>query len=178
MRVKGAHGVQEMMRTCVRGSVAYPVSDRQREALMPERGVSVDQATINRGVLTDSPRRAEACHRRKRPGWRRWRMDETSIQVNGEGRDGSRAVDTHGQTMDCLRMEPRATEAARRVLTHALRRHGGPETRPMDGRAAHEAALTRDNAQHGTRSILRQVKSLPQIVEQDHRGVTRVTRPL
>ena len=65
--VKGAHVPPEMMLTGVRWSVAYPLSTRHVEALMEERGVQVDHATINRWVITDSPPLEEAFHRRRRP---------------------------------------------------------------------------------------------------------------
>jgi hypothetical protein len=45
---KGAHFIKDIILTCVRWYVAYPLSDRQVEARMEERGVSVDHATINR----------------------------------------------------------------------------------------------------------------------------------
>jgi putative transposase len=48
---KGAHGVKAIILTWVRGYVAYPLSYRQGEELLEERGVSVDHATINRWVL-------------------------------------------------------------------------------------------------------------------------------
>ena len=41
-----------------------------------------------------------------------------------------------------------------------------------------EAAIKRYNEDHGTNIIIRQVKYLNNIVEQDHRGVKRVTRPM
>ena len=47
---KGAHFPQDMILTCVRWYVAYPLSYRHVEALMEERGVDVDHATINRRV--------------------------------------------------------------------------------------------------------------------------------
>jgi transposase-like protein len=62
------------------------VSDRPVEELMPERGVSVDHAPINRGVLNYSAQREEVFHRRKRPVGRSWRMDETDSRVQGEWR--------------------------------------------------------------------------------------------
>jgi putative transposase len=52
-----------------------------------------------------------------------------------------------------------------------------PETITIDGSAAHEAAIKRDNAADGTTIDIRQITSLNNIVEQDHRGVKRVTRP-
>jgi putative transposase len=75
---KGAHFVRDIILTCVRWYVAYPLSYRQVEELMEERGVSVDHATINRWVLKYSPQLEEAFHHRKRPVWISWRMDETS----------------------------------------------------------------------------------------------------
>lgn len=50
MRFKGTHFPQEIILTCVRWYVAYPVSDRHVEALMEERGVAVDHATVNRSI--------------------------------------------------------------------------------------------------------------------------------
>jgi putative transposase len=48
---KGAHFVKDIILTCVRWYVAYPVSYRQVEELMQERGVAGDHAAINRWVL-------------------------------------------------------------------------------------------------------------------------------
>jgi transposase-like protein len=42
----------------------------------------------------------EALHRRKRPVWVSWRMDETYIKVKGEWKSLYRAVDTYGKTID------------------------------------------------------------------------------
>jgi putative transposase len=74
---KGAHFEKDIILTCVRWYVAYPLSYRQLEELMQERGVCVDHATINRWVLKYSPQLEAAFHRRKRPVWVSWRMDET-----------------------------------------------------------------------------------------------------
>ena len=51
----------------VRWYVAYPLSTRQVETRMLERGIYVDHSTINRWVVKYSPHLAEAFHRRKRP---------------------------------------------------------------------------------------------------------------
>jgi putative transposase len=105
-------------------------------------------------------------------------MDETYIRVKGEWRYLYRAVDKSGQTIDFLLMEHRDTEAALRFLTQAIHRHGVPETITIDGSDANEAAIKRYNEAHGTHIIIRQVKYLNNIVEQDHRAVKRVTRPM
>jgi len=175
---KGAHFPQEIILTCVRWYVAYPLSTCHIEELMQERGVSVDHATVNRWVLKYSPPLEEAFHRRKRSVGRSWRMDETYIRVKGQWRCLYRAVDRSGQTIDFLLTEQRDTEAALRFLTQAIRRHGVPEKITFNGSEANAAAIKRDNEAHGTTIIIRQVKYLNNMVEQDHRGVKRVTRPM
>jgi len=175
---KGAHFPAEIILTGVRWYVAYPLSYRQVEELLEERGVSVDHATIQRWVVKYGRPLEEAFHRRKCPVGRSWRMDETYIKVKGEWRYLYRAVDKTGQTIDFLLTEHRDIEAALRFLTQAIRRHGVPEKITIDGSEANEAAIKRYNEIHGTHIIIRQVKYLNNIVEQDHRAVKRVTRPM
>ena len=79
-----------------------------------------------------------------------WRMDETYIKVKGQWYYLYRAVDKHGQTIDFLLTEHRDTEAALRLLTQAIHRHGVPDQITFDGREAHAAAMKRDNEEHGT----------------------------
>jgi putative transposase len=175
---KGAHFPQDIILMGVRWYVAYPLSYRHVEELMAERGVPVDHATIQRWVVKYSPQLEEAFHRRKRPVGRRWRMDETYIRVKGEWRYVYRAVDKSGQTIDFLLTEHRDTEAALRFLTQAICRHGVPKMITIDGSEANEAAIKRYNETHSTHIIIRQVKYLNNMVEQDHRAVKRVTRPM
>jgi transposase-like protein len=175
---KGAHFPPAIILTCVRWYVAYPLSYRHVEELMEERGVPIDHATIQRWVVKHSSQLEEAFHRRKRPVGHSWRMDETYIRVKGEWRYLYRAVDKSGQTIDFLLTEHRDTEAALRFLTQAIRRHGVPETITIDGSEANEAAIKRYNEVHGTHIIIRQVKYLNNIIEQDHRAIKRMTRPM
>jgi len=175
---KGAHFPPEVILMGVRWYVAYPLSTRHVEELMEERGVEVDHSTINRWVIKYSPQLEEAFHRRKRPVWVSWRMDETYIKVKGEWRYLYRAVDKYGQTIDFLLTEPRDTEAALRFLKKAIRRNGLPTMITIDGSDANAAAINRYNEEHGTAIAIRQVKYLNNVVEQDHRGVKRVTRPM
>ena len=105
-------------------------------------------------------------------------MDETYIKVKGEWRYLYRAVDKQGQTIDFLLTEQRDQEAALRFLKKAIRRQGVPEKITIDGSEANEAAIKRDNEAHGTSIEIRQIKYLNNTVEQDHRGVKRVTRPM
>jgi putative transposase len=175
---KGAHFPKEVILMGVRWYVAYPLSTRHVEELMEERGVEVDHATINRWVIKYSPPLEAAFHRQKRPVWISWRMDETYIRVKGQWRYLYRAVDKTGQTIDFLLTEQRDERAAMCFLTKAIRRHGVPEKITIDGSEANAAAIRGYNEEHGTAIIIRQVKYLNNVVEQDHRCVKRVTRPM
>ena len=175
---KGAQFPPDIILMGVRWYLAYPLSYRHIEELMAERGVLLDHVTIQRWVVTYSPLLEEAFHRRKRPVWVSWRMDEPYIKVTGEWYYLYRAVDKHGQTIDFLLTQQRDERAAKRFLTKAIRRHGVPEKITLDGSAANKAAIESYNAEHGTTIALRQVKYLNNIVEQDHRAVKRVTRPM
>ncbi len=100
------------------------------------------------------------------------------LKVKGQWRYLYRAVDKTGQTIDFLLTEQRDERAATRFLTKAIRRHGVPEKITIDGSEANEAAIRGYNEAHGTAIILRQVKYLNHLVEQDHRAVKRITRPM
>jgi len=175
---KGAHFPPDIMLMGVRWYVASPLRRRHVAELLLERGVHVDHSTITRWVVTYSPQLEEAFHRRKRPVWLSWRLDEPYIPVKGQWYYLSRAVDKQGQPSDFLLPEHRDKEAARRFLQKAIRRNGLPETLTMDGSDAHEAAIKSYNEAQGTHIAIRQVQYVNTIVAQDHRGVKRLTRPM
>src|SRR5262245_23799889 len=77
-----------------------------------------------------------------------------------------------------LLTEHRDAEAALRFLKKAIRRNGLPESITIDGSDGNEAAIKRYNEEYGTTIRIRQVKYLNNVVEQDHRGVKRITRPM
>ena len=147
---KGAHFPPALMLMGVRWYLAYPLRARHIEELMEEQGVELDHATINRWVIKYRPQLEEECHRRKRPVWTSWRMDETYIKVKGKWTYLYRAVDKYGKTIDFLLTEQRDEQAAKKFLTRAIRRHGGvPEKITIDGSAANEAAIKHYNKDHG-----------------------------
>jgi transposase-like protein len=63
--------------------VRFPVSYRDLEEIMAERGVEVDHATLNRWVEKFSGQIASEAQKRKAQPARSWRMDETYIKVKG-----------------------------------------------------------------------------------------------
>jgi transposase-like protein len=175
---KGAHFTKDIILTCVRWYVAYPLSYRQLEEMMQERGVAVDHSTINRWVLKYAPQLEAAFLRRKRPVRMSWRLDETYIRVRGHWRYLYRAVENTGHTVDFLLTTHRDRAAALRFLTQAIDRHGVPGTITIDGSEANAAAIRAYNEAYRTAILVRQVRYLNNIVEQDHRAVKRIARPM
>jgi len=105
-------------------------------------------------------------------------MDEAFITVKGQWCSLSRAIDKQGQAIDFLPTEYRDKEAALRFLKKAIRRHRGPGQMTSDGSDTNEAAIKSYNEEHGTQLIIQQVRYLNHIVEQDHRAVKWVTKPI
>ena len=82
---KGAHCPPDIILMGMRWYVAYPLSYRHGDELLEERGGPIDHATLQRWVVKDSPQLEAAFHRRKRPVWVSWRIDETYSKVQGQG---------------------------------------------------------------------------------------------
>jgi len=64
---KGAHFPKSVILYAVFFYVRYPVSYRDLQEILAERGVSVDHATLNRWVVRYSPQIAVQAQMRKRP---------------------------------------------------------------------------------------------------------------
>ena len=105
-------------------------------------------------------------------------MDETYIKVKGVWKYLYRAVDKEGKTVDFLLTARRDKSAAMRFFEKAMKANGVPEKVTMDKSGANKAAMDEINARGETPVIVRQVKYLNNIVEQDHRAIKRVTKPM
>jgi len=163
--------------------VRYGVSYRDLEEIMAERGVKVDHATLNRWVVKFSPLIAAKAQAKKKPTAVSWRMDETYIRVRGKWTYLYRAVDRDGQTLDFMLSEHRDTAAARRFFKRAVGTNGVPERIAIDKSGANLAGLQSLNVIlkfTGTGRIINiiQSKYLNNIVEQDHRFIKKITRPM
>jgi putative transposase len=174
---KGSHFERDVILWGVRWYVAYPISYRQLEEMMEERGVDVDHSTLNRWVVKYAPLLERQFRARKRPvGWS-WRLDETYVKVKGCWKYLYRAVDKAGATVDFLLTAKRDRKAALRFLRKAIGQHGAPAKITIDKSGANTAAIESYKDEEKADIEIRQIKYLNNIVEQDHRAVKRVTRP-
>ena len=105
-------------------------------------------------------------------------MDETYIKVKGVWKYLYRTVDKQGKTVDFLLTAKRDKAAAMRFFDKAMQTNGVPAKVTMDKSGANKAAIDEIKAGSGTPIMVRQVKYLNNIVEQDHRAGKRVTKPM
>lgn len=175
---KGSQFEREVILWGVRWYVASPISYRQLEEMMGERGVTVDHSTLNRWVTKYAPEFEKAFRRRQRPVGRSWRLDETYVRITGTWAYLYRAVDKEGQTIDFLLTPHRDRDAAEAFLRKAIRNQGLPEKITIDQSGSNTAAITHYNKTHKAAIVLRHSKYLNNLVEQDHRAVKRIMRPM
>ncbi|AIK95660.1 IS6 family transposase [Candidatus Odyssella acanthamoebae] len=177
---KGCHFPKDVIMMCIRWYVAYPLSYRHVEELMEERGVYLDHATINRWVVKYSPALEVKFRKCKKPVGKSWRMDETYIKIKGEWLYYYRAVDKEGNTIDFFLSRTRDTQAAKAFFEKTIGSSGQPEKVNMDKSGANLAGLEEINKNlgEGQKILARQVKYLNNMIEQDHRGVKRITNPM
>jgi putative transposase len=166
---KGSHFEREVILWGVRWYVAYPMSHRQLEEMLEERGVEVDHSTLNRWVVKYAPLLEKQLRARKRAVGPSWRLDETYAKVKGFWKYLYRAVDNKaGATVDFLLTAERDCKAALRFLRKAIGLHGEPEKITIDKSGANTAAIESYNAEHEADIEIRRIKYLNNIVEQPH----------
>jgi putative transposase len=160
--LKRLHYPLDVMLMCVRWYVAYGLSVRNLEEMMPERGIQVDHSTVHRWAIKLLPVLEKAFRHHKRPVGRSWRVDVT--------RPVTRSI------FCCAPHRDKA--AAQRYFEKSIDQNGEPETVTIDKSGANLAALEALNAGRDTPIKIRQNKYLNNIVEQDHRAIKRRTRPM
>ena len=178
---KGRQFTVEVILWAVRWYLMFPISYRDLELMLADRGVSVDHTTVFRWIQAYAPE----IEKRIRPHLRlsngSWRVDETYVRVKGRWTYLYRAVDSRGQTIDFLLSAKRDAEAAKRFFRKALGQPHtvNPRTITVDKNPAYPCAVEqmKEDGELWRRSRLRQVKYLNNIVEQDHRRVKRLIRP-
>ena len=180
---KGKHYPKDVILFAVFFDLRYTVSYHDLEEIMQERGVDVDHATLNRWVIEYAPLVAEEAQKRKAPTSCSWRMDETYVKVKGRWTYQYRAVDKFGNTLDFMLSEQRDEAAAETFFKQAIGNNGVPEKVVIDKSGANQAGLLNVNLLLFLLGFwpfieILQVKYLNNIIEQDHRFIKKITRPV
>ena len=168
----------ETIMTAIRLYLSYGISYRDVEEIMLERGIKVDHTTIYRWVIKFTPKLLKKFKQFKLDVGSSWRLDETYIKVCGEWHYLYRAVDKEGYTIDFQLYKRRNKTAAYKYLKMAIEGNGLPEKINIDKSGANTAGIAKYNKVNGTEIEIRQCKYLNNIVEQDHRNVKRITKPI
>jgi putative transposase len=139
---KGHRYPVEVISHCVWLYFRFPLSFREVEELMLERGVTVSYETVRRWCGKFGQQYANALRRRQpRPGGR-WHLDEVFVKINGEQKYLWRAVDQDGDVLDILVQNRRDKAAARRFLRRLLEKTGAvPRVVVTDKLRSYGAAL-------------------------------------
>src|SRR5258708_39769695 len=109
---KWRHFQAEIILVCVRWYLRYPLSYRDLEEMMWERGLHVDHTTICRWVQRYAPELEKRCRPHLKACNDSWKVEETSIKSKKVWMDLYRAVDSQGNTLAFLLSRTRAAEAA------------------------------------------------------------------
>ena len=179
---KGRQFTAEAILWAVRWYLMFPVSYRDLELMLLDRGVEVDHTTIFRWIQAY----AAELEKRTRPHLRMsngsWRVDETYVRVKGRldvslsGGGQPRADDRFPS--GC----PARYGRGQAVLSQGHRAAASspiPRTLTVDKNPAYPRAVAdmKSDGQLSRRTCLRQCKYLNNIVEQDHRRIKRLVRP-
>jgi IS6 family transposase len=172
---RGCRFPAEVILGAVRWSLQYPISSRDLEAMLVDRGVQVDPVTLYRWVQRFAPELERRLRRHRRPCRGPWHGDETSVRVDGQWRYLYRAVDGSGQTIDFrLSSATRDKRAARRLFRRALGRENTrtPRVIVTDRLGSYPGAL------RGMKRDGELGRWLNNRVAPDHRRIKRRVRPM
>jgi len=136
----------EVIRLVVMMYVRFPLSLRNVEDLLFERGIDICHETVRQwwnrfGPLFAADIRRQRVNRMR--GFRHWRwhLDEMYVKLNGEMVYLWRAVDQEGEILESYVTKTRDKAAALTFMKKALKRHGEPEGITTDGLRSYRAAM-------------------------------------
>ena len=136
----------EIIRLAVMMYVRFPLSLRDVENLLHERGIEVSHETIrfwwNRfgPIFAAEIRKKRMDRMRAFSGWR-WHLDEMFVKINGEGHYLWRAVDQEGEVLEAFVSKKRDRAAALKFLRKLMKRYGRPDAIITDRLRSYRAAL-------------------------------------
>jgi putative transposase len=140
------HSSPEVIRLVVMMYVRFPLSLRNVEDLLFERGIDICHETVRHWWNRFGPMFAGDIRRQRVNriwGFRQWRwhLDEMYVKLNGEMVYLWRAVDHEGEILESHITKKRDKTAALAFMKKALKRHGSPEAVVTDGLRSYPAAM-------------------------------------
>ena len=135
----------EVIRLAVMLYIRYPLSLRQVEDLLFERGIDICHETVrlwwNRfGPIFAAEIRKRRIYHRSYSQWR-WHLDEVFIRINGEMHYLWRAVDHEGEVLEVFATKRRDRRAALKFLKRTMKRYGVPQVIVTDRLRSYGAAM-------------------------------------
>ncbi|MDV7144444.1 IS6 family transposase [Tropicimonas sp. TH_r6] len=137
---------EEIKRLPVMLYVRFPLSLRNVEDLLQERGIDVSHESVRfwwhrfGPMFASEIRRKRADRLRSGPQWR-WHLDEVFVKVNGQRHYLWRAVDHEGEVLESFVTKTRDRKAALNFLKKTMRRYGRPKSIVTDLLRSYGAAL-------------------------------------
>jgi putative transposase len=149
---KGFQSSPEIIRLAVMLYVRFPLSLRNVEDLLHERGVEISHETVRFWWQRFGPMFAAEIRKRRIEGLRssrwRWNLDEMFVKINGEQHYLWRAVDHEGEVLESFVTKTRDKKAALNFLKKAMRKHGCPDVLVTDLLRSYGAALKEIGLEH------------------------------
>ncbi|MFP6729954.1 MAG: IS6 family transposase [Alphaproteobacteria bacterium] len=136
----------EVIRLAVMMYIRFPLSLRQVEDLLHERGIDICHETVrawwNRfgPLFAGEIRKKRSASMRTHIQWR-WHLDEVFVRINGDIYYLWRAVDHEGEVLEVFVTKYRDRKAALRFLRKAMKRYGRPEAIVTDKLRSYHAAM-------------------------------------
>jgi putative transposase len=135
----------EVIRLAVMLHVRFPLSLRNVEDLLHERGIEVSPETVRFWWQRFGPKFASEIRRRRigqmRSSRWRWHLDKVFVRANGMQHYLWRAVDHEGEVLEAFVSKQRDKKAALKFLRKLMKRHGRPEELVTDTLRSYGAAL-------------------------------------
>ncbi len=136
----------EIIRLAVMMYVRFPLSLRNVEDLLHERGIEISHETVrfwwNRfgPMFAAEIRRNRVQQMRAYSNWQ-WHLDEVFVKINGETHYLWRAVDHEGEVLESYVTKRRDRKAALKFLRKSMRRYGQPHVIVTDKLRSYGAAM-------------------------------------
>jgi len=134
-----------VIRLTVMMYIRYPLSLRQVEDLLFERGIDICHETVrfwwNRfGPMFAAEIKKRRIHSRSYSSWR-WHLDEVFVRINGETHYLWRAIDHESEVLEVFATKRRDRTAALKFLKRAMKRYGQPLLIVTDRLRSYRAAM-------------------------------------